>query len=102
MLQFCCHLEWRYGRAFAFAPLYKFVSTLVAKIVRVPFDMDKSDRSVTTLASYLGWQSAIERYRFYIGAHRCCALCSPSGIATVIYDAHWAAVKILRTDVQKP
>jgi hypothetical protein len=42
------------GRAFAFAPLYKFVSTFIAGIVGMPFDMDKSDRSVTTPALYLG------------------------------------------------
>ena len=42
-----------FGRAFAFAPLHKFVRPFVAGIVRVSFDVDKRDRSMTPPTLYV-------------------------------------------------
>ena len=51
-----------FGRAFAFAPLHKFVSPFVAGIVRVSFDVDKRDRSMTPPTLYVSEQSAIHNF----------------------------------------
>ena len=55
-----------FGRAFAFAPLHKLVRPFVARIVRVPFDMDKRDRSMTPPTSHVSEHSAIECHCFHI------------------------------------
>ena len=41
-----------HGRSFAFAPLHKLVRPFIARIVRMSFDMDKCDRSMTPPTLY--------------------------------------------------
>ena len=55
-----------FGRSFAFAPLHKLVRPFIARVVRMSFDVDKRDRSMTPPTLYLSEQSTIECNCFHI------------------------------------